>query len=92
LVDICKRFVVFFEIWTSMNCTSDINENKFLSEVKQRLLDVFIQELIGSLNCHQSEAYTNISTKILNYSCILQNLFQTYMYTILVNFVCPHID
>jgi hypothetical protein len=35
----------FGYVW---NCTSDINENKFLYEVKQRLLDVFIQELNGS--------------------------------------------
>jgi hypothetical protein len=30
------------------NCTFDINENKFLSQVKQRLLDVFIQEINSS--------------------------------------------
>ena len=35
----------FGYVW---NCTSDINENKFLYEVKQRLLDVFIQELNSS--------------------------------------------
>jgi hypothetical protein len=31
----------FGYVW---HCTSDIHENKFLYEVKQRLLDVFIQE------------------------------------------------
>jgi hypothetical protein len=48
LVDICKRFIVFLGICYICNCTFDISKNKFLSEVKQRLLDVLIQELNSS--------------------------------------------